>query len=201
MSGSEIAPFVATVLRDKVMADVAAEQEELRTENERLRRENERLLDTVMCDSGRSNDITLMGPGGSPVHGKGHLPERGVRVFSDDKDTLRHCHTHIVKPSERYDGVPTGDKESGECPTSEFLKVKIRKGDELVARVREPTSGWSIGEGNSYFEMHGENCYVELCFSGCYERNESTVLVGLEHANARSSAAEAQGDRCGDAVQ
>lgn len=142
---------------------MAAELEELPVKNKQLCRENAHFLDTVLCETGRSNNTPLMGPGSSPVCRKRHLSEHCPLSFRENEPIV--CHTCTVKPSERHDNAPTGDKEHGECPMSNFVDVDIHEGGELAARVRGCVSGWSIAGGNSIFETNGRQCCVKLSFS------------------------------------
>mmetsp|Transcript_25792 Transcript_25792/g.28886 ORF Transcript_25792/g.28886 Transcript_25792/m.28886 type:complete len:210 (+) Transcript_25792:19-648(+) len=135
---SELAPFVAATLRDKIVKELHEDNQELRNEICQLRKD------------GRSWTVQIAGPGGSPVYCTGKISDREVlQQISNQGENLN-----------RYAEVIMHGGEGFSCPLESFLECQLiltnGLGLKIIETVGTPTAdiGGGIRAHHGRLEIH-----------------------------------------------
>lgn len=156
MSGSELAPFVAATIRDKVVAEMSQEIERLRADLEKVKL-------AAVRSAAFSNVITITGKGGTPIYARGSL--------NDSVDRFGNTSVSRLTNSDSDDSLEM-------CPVREIENAEIRKGGEFLFvlqdyGVRYCTLGGADGERYGRF----------LYSFKCEDRDHQLVLVQVGVTN------------------
>ena len=108
MSGSDLAPFVAAVLRDEVVDELIKENNELKS------RENKHLL------------VQITGPNGTPIHYEGSFKNAEPQYSDFGTDGLPYTVGIVLRFG--YDGT------TDDFPLSSIGEIEIRSGGVVVQR-------------------------------------------------------------------
>ncbi|OEU11709.1 hypothetical protein FRACYDRAFT_244832 [Fragilariopsis cylindrus CCMP1102] len=152
MSGSDLAPFVAAVLKDRTVAEMIQEIDKLKSRQ--TESENERLL------------VQITGTNGTPVHYEESFKNAERYTYEGYRDSP---HIHVC-----FDDGSSHDLTTDGLPLSSLHEIEIRLGGVVVQRI-------NIDDLNVQFEddLYDEENRMEYIMVQHINRRH---LSGLGHA-------------------
>lgn len=135
MSVQELAPFVATVLRDRVVDDLRAQNASLQRQLEASKRD---ILSAALSD-----EITITGPGGTPIYARGNLGGEETARYPWDGGTTAYT-------------MVFANLDPSQCPVRDIENAEIRRGGVLLLKFgqRDEAEDTSMLAGSHHEMMY-----------------------------------------------